>query len=501
MTAARTLVARIPPRWAFFGAAVTVMLAVGLWLRTKAPALPPASPAVPPSSIVVLPFRAMSPDTVAKSVGVGIADMVSGMLGDVSGLRVAGARSAAALAARGDSLRAVGRRLGVGSVLDGAVRYSADRMRVTARLVSVEEGFDLWSEVYDVGSADLVTVPQQIAGAAVEALRQRGGVSQSLPAQPVPTRSIGAFQQYLMARAADRPEVAVPHLTEALRLDPKFPLAQAALARAYIALLASDSLPPSELMPRARGIAETALTLDSTLVEPHVTLGIIDFLYQRAWSDAEEELERALQRNPSLAEAHLWHAKLLLAVGRPDEAMVAARRARALEPASLEPRLYFAWHNFLTRQYDAARTAAVETAALFPTAWQPLHLLGLIAQAAGDTAAAAQYLADAHHLAPAGIETLAAQGWAQALAGHHDEARRTLVELRTLSRERYVSPVFIAYIHAALGERRAAFAWLARGIRERAPQVVYLRNDPRVDPLRKDPRYPALLRELDLPRP
>jgi serine/threonine-protein kinase len=443
-------------------------------------------------------------DSSSAYLSAGLSDGLIRVLGRIPGLRVAGRASSFALAARGADARTAGRQLGVGAVLDGEIRPSGDRRRILVRLLSVEEGFDLWSEVYELRDSSLFDVEDRIARSVVGALRLRNAPNP--PALPdAPARDPVALAAYLRARVAlDVPGgggygAAIPELERALALDSGFALAHAALADALLRLGTTDSLPPREVMPRAEAAAARALALDTALVEAHTTLGAVRFLYRWDWGGAEEELRRAIGLNPSWAPGYLWYARQLIALGRGDEALAEVRRAIELDPLSFEAHLELGRQHYFARDSGAARQALRHADRLLRDAWEPSAYLGLTAVAVGDTAEAVARLEEARRRAPDRVEPLAGWGLAAARAGRASEAGAVLDDLRDLAPRRYVSPCLLGYVSAALGDKRAAFAWLDRAVRDRASLLVYLRRDPRTDPLRADPRFTALLRRVGLP--
>ena len=496
---------RLSPRWAFFSFAVLGLLGVTLWLRYTAPIPAPSAsaPETRPSSIAVLPLVNASPDSANEYFSDGMTEELTAALGRVRGLRVAAASSAFALRRRSEDPREAGRRLNVATVLEGSVREANDRLRVTVHLVSVREGFDLWSETYERPSGDVFAVEQEIARSVVTALRVPGA-GPFAPA-PAPTSSLDAYTTYLRARhAMARPGAADPSgaaalFQEAIRLDSSFAPAWAGLAAAHAQQAIAEGARPAEAMPAARTAAIRALALDSTLADAHATIGLVRFLYDWEWSGADSAFQRALVVNPNRPESHRWYSLLLLAIGRSDEALVHTRRALELSPLDPETIAHFGWHDLYTKRYSDARVSFDRALAVDSSLAGARYHLGLLAEVLGDYELAESHYRGALDRAPGDVALLASLGRVHALDGRPDDARAVLARLDSLSAERYVSPYLLAGIAEALGDQRRAFAWLEEAVADRAGQLVYLNLDPRLDRLRGDRRFARIRRSVGLP--
>ena len=496
---------RLSPRWAFFSFAVLGLLALTLWLRYTAPTPAPAAAVAEPrpSSVAVLPLVNASPDSAGEFFSDGITRELTAALGRVPGLRVAAPTSVFALRRPGEDPRDAGRRLNVATVLEGSVRHATDRLRVTVHLVSVSEGFDLWSETYERTPGEIFAVQEEIVRSVVAALRVPGAErwTDSLRA----TAGLDAYLAYLRARhAAERPQGGDPAYAaalyqESIEADSGFAPAWAGLAAAHVRRALTRGARPSEAMPAARVAATRALALDSSLAVAHTTLAQIRFLYDRDWPAADSAFRRALAINPNRPEVHHGYAHLLLATGRGDEALMQGRRALELSP--LDPALaaHLGWHHLHTRQFAEARGSLDRALAADSTRADTRRLLGLLVQVLGDYELAESHYRAALARTPDDLELLASLGRTHALDGRPDEARAVLARLDSLTAERWVSPYLFALIAEALGDRRRAFAWLEEAVADRAGDVVYLDLDPRLDRLRGDRRFARIRRSVGLP--
>ena len=461
MTLARTA---LPVRWKVFGAAVAGLLVITLWLRgTAAPPAPPSSPTSTPRSIAVMPFINASPDSSYDYLGEGIGEDLTSALGRIPGLRVAARRSASALSNENPS--AIGRRLGVGTVLLGSIRPVADRLRVTAHLVSVDGGFDLWSEAYERSEANFLSVESDLFAAIVAVLRLRGADGKKLPPAAEFRTSPAAHAAYLRGRLAlerswpASSEPALAGLEQAIALDSGYAPAWTGVAEVHIRSFLSESAPPEDVVPFAREAAERAVELDSTLAAARITRAVIWLLYDREPGKAAAELRRAIALNPNLPDGHHWEAHRLLAVGRPDSALAAAQRAVETSPFDAALRAHLGWQYLLTKNDSLAAVAFARALSL-------------------DSSRVAL---DAH------------MAW-RAVAP--PDSGRTYDSLVAAARERYVSPYALAVAAVAAGKLEEATDAIARALAERTPWVIHAGLDPRLRALRGTRRFESLLARL-----
>jgi TolB-like protein/Tfp pilus assembly protein PilF/tRNA A-37 threonylcarbamoyl transferase component Bud32 len=503
LTSSERLVARrrLAPRWGFFTAAVLAVFAVTLWLRWTLPRPGPRAVPPPPTSIALLPLVNASPDSGDDYLSQGTTEELIADLGRVPGLRVVGPASTFALGARLDDAQRAGVRLGAGAVLEGSLRQAAGRLRVTVHLVSVREGFDLWSETYERDAAELFAVERDIVRGVAGALRRP-----LPPPAPLATRSLAAHARYLEARLAARRAdsasvaLAADRYAEAIALDSNFAGAWAGLAELALRRALTGASPPAEDDLRgAAASADRALALDSTLAAAHVVLAATRYLRQWSWDSAAASLRRALAINPNLPRALAWDARVLLTTRRAEPALARMRAASALDP--LDPAL----------QAEAGRlyllAGALEPAeAVLHRAWladstAPAVALafGLLAELQGDTALAESRARQALARDSTDPRGLAALARAAALGGRPDEARATLLRLDSLAAVRRVSPYDLATVATALSDHRRAFAWLDAALAERAPELVDLALDPRLASLRGDRRFVRIARAVGLP--
>jgi len=456
-------------------------------------------------SIAVLPFVNASPDAGNEYLSDGITDELIDALSKIEVLRVASRTSVFALKGRSLDVRAIGSLLGVGVVLEGTVRRSDDRLRVTAQLTSTDDGRLLWSQRYDRRVDDVFAVQDELARTIVTTLRLTGLAGVAEPEPRRHTESIEAYALYLRGRWAVNKRTqegvaeAIGYFERAIEQDPRYALAFTGLADAYSLNVDYRSVPVDEGFEQAKRHARAALALDDTLAEAHASLAWSLFIYDWKWTEAEAEFRRAIELDPHCAPAHQWYAFLLASQARHEEALVEAHTAQELDPGAVSTRRSLGWQYYYARRFERARHHLARAVEMNPVAEETYRVLGLVAAMEGRHAEAERTLREAVTLSGAGSYTLATLGYALGVAGERAEAERIRSELTARAEREYISPAAIATAHLGLGEHREALDWMERAHRDRRGWLAYLRVNPLFDPLRGEPRFGALVDRMEFP--
>jgi eukaryotic-like serine/threonine-protein kinase len=455
-------------------------------------------------SIAVLPFVNASPDRENEYLSDGITDELINALAKVDGLRVASRTSVFALKGKPQDVRAIGALLGAAWVLDGTLRRSGDRLRITAQLSSTEDGQLLWSERFDRTLADVFAIQEEIARTIVDTLRVAPLAAFAAPSPKRHTENITAYGLYLRGRYAWNTRTqegiteAIRYFEQAIAEDPRYAPAYTGLADSYALQLDYRSVPVAEGFALAKQYARKALELDETVAETHASLAWTLFIYDWDWEGAGREFRRALELDPRYATAHQWYAFWLTARGRLDEALVEAHTALELDPASVSIRRSVGWIYYYARRYDQARYHMARAVAMNPTAAETYRVLGLLLAQQDQWAEAERVLREGMTLPGAATYTAAALGYVLARAGKRAEAEALLAELEAQRRSDYVSPVAFATLYLGLDDHERALDWTERALEERRGWLAYLRVNPLLDPLRGEPRFEAMIEKLGL---
>lgn len=460
----------------------------------------------PQGSIAVLPFQDMSAEKDQEYFCDGIAEELISALSRVEGLRVA-SRTSVRQAVGDDTpdLRLLRERLGVGTLLEGGVRKSGTRLRITVRLVSVVDGYELWSERFDRELEDVFAIQEEIAQKVVETLRPRllGGTAGPLVSA---ARGFEVYNLYLKGRyywnqrSESGLRKSVELFRQAIERDPTYSKPYAGLADANLLLGVYGLSAPDEVMPKARDAAERALAIDNQSAEVFSSLACLEAVYEWDWEASEEHFRRALAIDPNYATAHHWYAVNVLApTGRFEEAAVELRQAEDRDPLSLAIHASSGLLLYYWRRYEPAIAELTRTLELDPRFAVAHFFLGQALTQLGRHKEAIAELEAAVRLSGGAAEMRAALAYGNALAGNTDAALRILRELEAAAAHRYVSPVLMAQIHSGLGDLGLAIEGLEKASRWRAADLLWIGVRPTFDPLRKEPAFTALLDQLHLP--
>jgi adenylate cyclase len=457
------------------------------------------SPAREKKSIAVLPFVNMSSATENEYFSDGMTEELINALTKVEGLRVASRTSAFAFKGKDADIRRIGEQLNVANVLEGSVRMAGNRLRITAQLIDVADGYHLWSETYEREMRDVFGIQDEISRAIVGALELKLGGEGGGALVERPTENLEAYNLYLKGRYFwnKRSEgglgTAIEYFEQAIRMDSTFAAAYSGLADSYNLLRVLGLRTTEDVIPRERAAVLKALELDEGLPQAHTSLALLRFNYDWDWPGAEKEFKRAIELNPGDPNTHHWYSHLLMAMGRAGESLAESESALELAPVDVALHVHLGWHYLRARQYDQAVEQLLKALEMDPKDSLAHLLLGYAyTQKRMFEEALAEYR---EHTKvggkSAGIDVI---GYVYALSGRREEARQVLEDLKQAGAD----PLNVAALHAVLGEKDQAFEWLERAYEQRSADMVNLKVDPRLDGLRSDPRFKALLKRMHL---
>ncbi len=455
------------------------------------------------SRIAILPFANISPDPADEYFSDGMTDELIAVLSKIGGLRVVARTSVMRFKGEKATANRIGQELKVGSLIEGSVRKSKDQVRITVQLVDTESEEQLWTETYNRNLQDIFSVQSDIAQQVAKALEVRLGVRENSALRREQTQNPEAYSFYLKGRhrwnlrSENEINRAIKYFEEAIGRDPGYALAYAGLADCYSILGYYAFRRPVAVYPRAKELAEKALSLNESIAEPHASLGEVLMQYFFDWKKAGSELDRALELNPSYATAHFWRATHHMALGRTDDSLTQVRKAVELDPLSMIILTDAARNLYLARRYDEAINQyqrSLDVDPNFPIAHK--GLAEVYAQI-GKYDEAVSEIERAIALSGRSIFILDDLGYIYARAGKREDARKVLEDLDKLANDEYVPSYGRAVICAALGNKEDAMNWLEKAYDERN-FLVYLKVDPAFDTLRKEERFLSLLDKMGL---
>ncbi|PYT78832.1 MAG: hypothetical protein DMG40_18695 [Acidobacteria bacterium] len=482
-----------------------VVVAVALWYwRESRHGLAPSGPVI--HSLAVLPLQNLSGDPSQEYFADGMTEELIGLLSQIHGLRVISRTSAMHFKNTLLSVPEIAKMLGVDAIVEGSIVREGRQVRVHAQLIRAATDEHIWAERYQREYGGLLEVEEEVSRSIAKQIEvnltpeDRARLTPTRPVDPEAHENYLKGRYYFNQRTEGALNKSIASFQQAIARDSGYALAYSGLADAYAMLGFRGGFPSKDALSRAKTAALKAIELDHTLAEPHASLAFIAETHEWDWATAEREYKQALELKPGDARAHNWYAGYLTYVGRFDDGISEAKRARDLDPLSLPINNALAGRLLAGSRYNEALQQVQETLEL-DAHFAPAHqTLGWIYLHSGKQEKAIREFQNALQLS--GTEDTDLQldlGFAYAVTGKQDEARRILAKLEELHEQGVVPSGSVAILHGALGESNEAFAWLEKAYEERDPQLTYIKAGRRFEPLRKDPRFKQVVHRVGLP--
>ncbi len=456
---------------------------------------------LPAKSIAVLPFENLSEEKGNAFFAEGVQDEILTRLAKVAELKVISRTSTQRFKSAPENLPAIAKQLGVIHILEGSVQKANDQVRVNVQLINALTDAHLWAETYDRRLIDIFSVESEIAKTIADTLQAKLTGSEKDAMSKKPTANSEAYELYLKGRffwnkrtSVDLPK-AVEYYNQAIAKDPNYALAYSGLADCYVLYPDYGVGAPTEFYPKAKEMAAQALKIDNSLGAPHAALGLAYTNFDRNFTQAIAEFDRAIELDPNYATAHQWKNTPLSALGRFDEGIAESHKAIALDPLSLIVNSDLAFNYLNAHRFDEAVAQSRKTLEIDPNFHVVRGYLGLGLQFQGKLNEA---LKEFRAAAAATDEpfTHAQLGQACARAGLRDEAQQILARLEERARANFVSGWTIAAIRLSLGDKDGAMAALQTAFEQHAPEILTLKYDPLFDDLHGDSRFEALVQKI-----
>ena len=454
-------------------------------------------------SIAVLPLENLSGDSQQEYFADGMTEELITDLGKISALRVISRQSIMRYKGSKKPLPEIARELNVDAIVEGTVRHSGDRVRVSANLLYAPTDRHLWAETYERNLGDVLTLQDEVARTIASQIKvkltpqENARLARGSPVNPEAYRLYLQGRYYYSKRTLPALNKSVRLFQQALEKDPISALTYAALSESYGVLPFYGGALPREAFPKARAAALKALELDNSLAEAHAALGPVLFYSDRDWLAAERELKRAIELNPNYVVVHLWYADYLSAMGRHEQAIAEIKRAQELDPVSPLMLAMGAGIYNSARRYDEGIGECRKALELDPNLGVAHGNLGWAYCGKGMyKEAVAEYEEEARLI---GSDPTMDVANAYILAGRRGEALKMLSGLREQYRRGEIFPLALCCHYTILGEKQRALGWLQKAYEDRDPYMVGIKNNLCLDPLRSDPRFQDILRRMNFP--
>ncbi|HEX9422262.1 MAG TPA: protein kinase [Pyrinomonadaceae bacterium] len=461
------------------------------------------------NSIAVLPFSNLSAVPDNDYFCDGLAEELLNSLAKIEHLKVAARTSAFSFKGKRTKVSEIGKQLGVKTVLEGSVRRSGNRLRITVQLVNASDGYQLWTERYDREMQDIFDVQDEITLAIVDALRLNLFSDEKAALLKRYTDNTEAYQLYLQGRycynkyTPEYLQKGIEYFEKAIELEPNYAPAYAGLGFCYGALFYFGSLGPEEIVPKYRALTNKALEIDDQLADAYLSRASIEFYYDWDFARAELDYQRAIELNPNSPDAHWRYGHFLACCERFDEAIKEGKRAIELDPLSLVVQFFMTRILLLAQRVDEGSEQLRKMQELEPNFAGGLTQLGALYLVTGKYDDAIEAYKKALTLGHFVIAALSCLGAAYGVAGKRDDAYKILDQLLETKQSQYVSPFSIARIYSGLGENDKAFEWFEKAFEERSGELVALKSETLAhllgDTISRDDRFQDLVRRVGMP--
>ncbi len=459
------------------------------------------------TSLAILPFKIQGgqhvTDTGDNFFGVGLADALVTRLSGVGRIVVRPTSSVLPFADT-DALEA-GQKLGVDFVLDGSVRQSGERLRVSVQLLEVSTRAARWAQAFDEDSSDVLELEDRLSEQVAKAVLPEITGDERKRLERRGTNKADAYRAYLRGRYfwskfTDAHLLkAVEAFNEAIKIDPEYPLPYIGLADYYVWSAIFGEIPTREGFSKAQAALHRALEIDNSLGEAYAVLAFTVLFYDWNWPAAEAMVRQALELNPNLAFAHECYSNLLSTQGRFDEAVAAIKRAEELDPVSPRAILMTSWTLYQARRFEESVAAARKGSAMQDNFAQGnLHLGNALIEIGQLDEAVATLRNAAENWGRSGMPRYML-AFARARQNNAEAVDSILQKLAQTEAEHHMKPYFMAMAHVAAGDFDTAFKWFERAVEERNEWMVWFGVEPKLDTIRSDPRYAALLARTNNP--
>ena len=472
---------------------------------TQPPSLTDSSPGRP--SIAVLPFESMSADPEDEFFADGLSEEIINALTHLDGLDVAARTSAFSFKGKRQDIREIGAALDVTAVLEGSVRRAGNRLRITAQLIKVADGYHLWSERYDREMEDIFAIQDEITAAIVDVLQVRliGGTEPA--AREHGTSNMEAYDLYLRGRHFWRLRApaamfkAKEYFQRAIGLDPGYAAAYAGLADAYCVLGGVQIIPPQEALTNLQPAIDKALALNPSLAEAHHSQGFAKTWFTNDWPNALTHYERSLELNPSDPHVRAYYSMVLAMCRRSDEATSQGHEAIRRDPLSVFTHTAAGLTNYINGQFEDSIVVLEKGIEIDPNSAVSLWTMAWNYRMTGRLDEAIDW-AEASAKITGRLPTyLGNLGYMYAAAGRTEDAREIIEEFRRREAEgEYVTPFGPLFVYTGLRDEAGMAASITRLVdqHEGGAPVLYgsIRWD--LEELRDHPRLGPIIERLGL---
>jgi TolB-like protein/Tfp pilus assembly protein PilF len=461
----------------------------------------------PTNRLAVLPFVNMSADPENEYFSDGITEELLNSLTKVDGLQVTSRTSAFAYKGKLDDVRDIGIKLNVDKILEGSVRKSGNRVRITAQLINASDGYHVWSENYDRNLTDIFEVQDEISSIIVNRLRENLTVAKrSTPLVKLHSNNVNAYTLYLKGlhfwnklTPADSRK-AIDCFEQAIAIEPSYAQAYAMTAGAYSYLGSSGQISPHKAFEIVHRYADKALSLDNSIAESHIAKACAYLLYDWNWNLAYNALQEAIRINPGAVEAYRLLGFYFIIIGKKEDAVRIMEEAVKLDP--LSPVMNHSLGNVYTfaRRFDDAIRQADKVLEMYPQMRTCIELKGWCYVMKGEPEKALKFFEEVHRLTNHPLKGLMGLGYCYAKLGYPEKTMECIrkTEQRHLEEPEAVVDGDLVGLWLAVGNLDKVFYHIRQCVEKRIAPINMFLEYPAFDELKKDPRYKELQNTVEV---
>jgi serine/threonine protein kinase/Flp pilus assembly protein TadD len=454
-------------------------------------------------SIAVIPFVNMSADKEQEYFCDGITEEIINALTQVQNLRVVARSSAFAFKGQNKDIREIGKILNVDHVMEGSVRKAANKIRITAQLIKVSDGFHLWSEKYDRSLDDIFEIQDEISINIVDYLKVTLLAGERASVGKYKTGNIEAYNHYLKGwhylemYTAEGIEKSLYHFGRAVALDALYAPGYCGMAQVMFNSALFGNIPAKEGFESSRFYTQKALELDKSLGESYSILGYINATYDWDWKSAEQNFRKALTFSPNNAEIHVLYSLYLRLMNKYDEAIRSMQYAMSLNPLSPSYQAWYGQTLVYAGKFDEAIEELNKSIDMFPNFWVLYFELSGAYLSKGMYKEALETSEKANLLSGGVVMARASEIVNNFIIGNTAKADKQLEELINISETAYISPSDFFNIYLAKGDFEKAFEWLFKAFEDHDSALLYYMNYPPVyNALKDDPTFKDILQKI-----